>query len=126
MRICIPTMEGSGLEAVASGHFGSAPFFTVVDTESGESQVIPNEGHQHEHGICSPIRHLGPGRFEAVVCRGMGRRALASLTGAGFQVFVTDGERVADILEAARTGRLRRLSETDACDGGRHEHGSCR
>jgi predicted Fe-Mo cluster-binding NifX family protein len=126
MKLCIPTMDGSGLAAEASGHFGSAPYFTLVDTESGRCEVISNQRHQHRHGACDPIRHLGPGDFEAVVCRGMGRRALSSLARVGVDVFVTDGETVSDIVTAAREGRLSRLSSTDACGGHEEGRSGCR
>ena len=33
MKICIPTMDDRGREGMPSDHFGSAPFFTFVDTE---------------------------------------------------------------------------------------------
>jgi predicted Fe-Mo cluster-binding NifX family protein len=31
MKICIPTHGDEGLEAAVAGHWGRAPFFTLVD-----------------------------------------------------------------------------------------------
>ena len=33
MKICIPTADNNGMDAKASAHFGSAPYYTVVDTD---------------------------------------------------------------------------------------------
>ena len=54
MKICVPTATDAGLEAPVFGHFGSAPFFTVVDTDDGKVEVIPNTNSHHAHGTCSP------------------------------------------------------------------------
>lgn len=35
MRICVPTVHDSGLDAELTGRFGSAPYFGILDTESG-------------------------------------------------------------------------------------------
>jgi putative endonuclease len=71
-------MDSNGLESRAHGHFGSAPFFAVVDTVTGEIDVAPNAGQRHRHGECNPASHVNTLKVEAVVCHGMGKRALAS------------------------------------------------
>ena len=35
MNICIPITRDNGIQSPVSLHFGSAPLFMVVDTESG-------------------------------------------------------------------------------------------
>ena len=42
MKICIPTNTDSGTESTISGHFGSAPFFMIVDTESLGCRAVVN------------------------------------------------------------------------------------
>lgn len=120
MRICIPTVDDRGMEAQPSDHFGSAPYFTVVDTDSGKCEALTNGGHGHG-GSCTPLALLGPARVEAVACRGMGQGARAALEHAGVQVLVAEGARVAEIVEALRRGELRRLAPDQACGG--HQHG---
>ena len=124
MKICIPTQDERGLESEVYGHFGSAPFFTMVDSESGEVEVKQNDNTHHGPGGCHPMRQFGSRAVDAVVCRGMGRGAIASLTEAGVQVLVLDqdgGLTVQDVLSAAREQRLKPFSEQDACRG--HGHG---
>ena len=42
MQICIPVVEDKGLQSRVSAHFGSAPAFMIVDTESGACRAIAN------------------------------------------------------------------------------------
>lgn len=132
MKICIPTLDERGMESELSGHFGSAPFFTVVDSESGNVEVRQNDNTHHGHGGCQPMRQFGSQSVDAVVCQGMGRKAIASLTESGVRVLVLHpgtGHTVRDVIAAAREERLRPFSEEDACRGhgegrGRgHRHG---
>jgi predicted Fe-Mo cluster-binding NifX family protein len=44
MNICIPTTDDEGLESKVCAHFGSAPAFLVVDTDSGGTRDRPGDG----------------------------------------------------------------------------------
>ncbi len=123
MRLCIPTVSEAGLSARLSPHFGSAPWFTVVDSETGATSAIENEHARHEHGQCAPTRSLEGKGIGVVVCRGLGRRALMNLEGQGMQVLVTEEWTVAGALEAYRAGSLPRLDPASACAGHEHAHG---
>lgn len=117
MRICIPTATDEGKDAVVFPHFGSAPFFSVLETDSGEVQPVANGNRRHEHGQCNPVGALlgvGP---DAVVVRGMGRNALARLTEAGIPVYVATGETVREVGTQIREGRIRPLDVEAACAG---------
>lgn len=126
MRICIPTMDDGGKEASPSDHFGSAPFFTFVDTDTGEYDAVKNGGASHVHGACQPLKFLGSRPVDAVVCRGLGRRAFERLAEVGVKVFVTlEGDAQASV-QALQEGRLRALTVEAAChghDGGMSGHG---
>jgi predicted Fe-Mo cluster-binding NifX family protein len=122
MRLCLPTTGDGGPATPLSHHFGSAPFFTLVDSETGVRSVIPNAHGEHAPGSCDAARLVAGHRVEAVVCLGLGRRALASLDGAGIPVFVSSAGTVAGAVEAFRAGRLARLGAADACGGGRGQH----
>ena len=77
MRICIPTHTDEGLAAAVAGHLGRAPFLTLVDTDSGEVAVLPNSPHGEGH--CHPTGSLEGRGVEAILCSGVGRRAVAAL-----------------------------------------------
>ena len=42
MKICI-TSQGSTLDALAEERFGRAPFFIIVDTETGSFEALENQ-----------------------------------------------------------------------------------
>lgn len=122
MRLCIPTMDNRGLEAVPSDRFGGAPFFTLVDTETERIEVVPNANCHHEYGECDPLRNLESERIDLVVCQGLGRRAITLLSEAGIPFFITWKPDVAAILAAHREGQLGQEASTEAGHGGPPEN----
>jgi predicted Fe-Mo cluster-binding NifX family protein len=121
MRICIPTHGDQGLGAEVAGHLGRAPFLTLVDTESGSLDVIANA--PHAGGQCQPAAPLEGRRVDAIVCLGVGGRALATLGAAGIRVLATRASRVDEVLLALRCGAVREMSASEACAGHRDEGG---
>lgn len=121
MKLCIPTMDDRGLEGMPSDHFGSAPFFTFVDTDSGEVEAVRNGGANHVHGACRPLEFLGTRTVDAIFCRGLGKRAFEKLQAGGIQVFITLERDVEKTLAAFKDGKLRQMNSDEACHG--HSHG---
>jgi predicted Fe-Mo cluster-binding NifX family protein len=122
MRLCMPTLDDAGLAGRLAGHFGSAPYYTFVETDSGTLEVVANAGARHRHGSCDAASGMAGREVDAVVCQGLGRRALAGLDAAGIVVFVADATDVSGAVESYRAGMLERLTEEAACHG-RHGHG---
>lgn len=122
MYLCLPATSESGLESRLSPHFGSAPFFALVDTGTGSVQVEVNDHARHQPGMCTPTKGLENRGLDAVVCRGMGSRAVRALNGAGIPVMVTDAWTVADAVTAFHEGALRPLTEEEAAAGHHHHH----
>ena len=125
MRICIPTEDDRGLDSRLCGHFGSAPYFALADTDSGNVEIEANSGRQHDHGKCEPVGHIDADRTDAVVCQGMGKRAVSSLQRAGVEVLITSADTIRGAISQAGQGGLRTLSAEEACGGhgGSHGHG---
>jgi predicted Fe-Mo cluster-binding NifX family protein len=117
MRVCIPVEERGGLDREVYGHFGSAPIFALVDTETMAATFIDNRDHGHVHGACSPLRALGGQRVGAVIVGGIGAGAIRGLNAAGIQVFQCRGGTVADAVRQFREGRLPVVSIAHACGG---------
>ncbi|MDO9566683.1 MAG: NifB/NifX family molybdenum-iron cluster-binding protein [Candidatus Desulfaltia sp.] len=46
MKVCVPTQEDKGINSLAYGHFGSAPYFIIRDTDQGETKSIINNKHE--------------------------------------------------------------------------------
>lgn len=122
MRLCIPTTDDRGLEGRLSPHFGKAPFYTFVDVTEGRATAVANAHARHEHGRCEAPATMVSEGVAAVVCLGLGRRALAKLRAAGVPVYLTETRDVAGAVDAYRAGTLRLLEEEEACHGGAHGH----
>ncbi len=122
MKVCIPTLKGTGLDDEVCKHFGSAPYFTICDSAGGDPEVLANRNAHHAHGTCHPLSQLSEREFDAIVCGGMGRRALETLQQQGFKVFKAKQPSVRDTLTAIEAGDLAELDAAHACGG--HGHGS--
>jgi predicted Fe-Mo cluster-binding NifX family protein len=124
MHICIPIDEDQGLESRVCMHFGSAPKFMIVDTESGAWHAIANRNQHHGHGICQPLAALRGQAIDGIVVGGIGRRALERLEGEHITVYQAQHATVGETVGALRAGSLRAASMDAACGHhGRHGHG---
>ncbi len=115
MKICIPTATDEGLGAQVFGHFGSAPYFTIVDVESGEIRVVNNSNAHHSHGMCHPLGALSGLSIDAVICQGMGARAVQKLNEAGIRAFQAQGQTVAELIDRCKAEELSEITPAGAC-----------
>jgi predicted Fe-Mo cluster-binding NifX family protein len=126
MRICVPAETRDGPTAPVCGHFGSAPWFHIVDLDTGATSLIANAGHHHEHGACRPIDALMGHRIDLVACRAIGPNAVRQLNAASIDVRLCDAALVGDVVAQARANRLQPLDPDHLCAGGhghRYGHG---
>jgi predicted Fe-Mo cluster-binding NifX family protein len=119
MRVCIPSTTDAGLDGRLSPHFGRAPYFTIVDVESGRVRTVPNPHASHEPGTCEAVKVVDGRDVDVVVCRGMGPTALSALRSARVAVLGCNTWTVRDAVAALREGRLTPLTPEHA---GRHAH----
>jgi predicted Fe-Mo cluster-binding NifX family protein len=129
MNICVPVIEDRGLASPVSGHFGSAPLFLVVDTETGGCRAIANRDRHHDHGMCRPLSSIAGERLDGVVVGGIGRGALGKLQAAGIRVYLSEAPTVEETVAAFRAGMLREVTAAEACahhGSGPHGHGAGR
>jgi predicted Fe-Mo cluster-binding NifX family protein len=115
VRICIPTETGKGIKAKVYGHFGSAPYFTVYDSKKDECEVINNGNQHHEHGACLPTLMLGEMKIDAVICGGMGARALNLLNNEGIKAYRANAETVEQVIKELKSGKIEEFTTEAAC-----------
>jgi predicted Fe-Mo cluster-binding NifX family protein len=119
MKICIPTDDDRGVEGRACGDFGRAPFFTLVDPDTGDAEVLPNPDCHAHPGACHHIPQLRAHGVSVVVCEGLGRRAADALIEAGIETRRPAGVAVAEIVEQFRRDETRPLT-ADGAGAWRH------
>jgi len=115
MRLCIPTETPDGKSAQVFGHFGSAPFFTVYDTEKDTVEIIKNDNAHHAHGMCQPMAALNGKDIDAVVCGGMGARAVQMMNQGGVKAYRAIQGTVADVAGKFSKGGLEEITVENAC-----------
>lgn len=115
MKLCIPVSQDLGLKSAISGHFGGAPLFVIIDTETGSLQSVKNQNEHHSHGMCHPLKSLAGHEIDAVVCVGIGAGALNKLNASGIKVFKSDGKTVEDLVGAFKNSSLSEFSPNTVC-----------
>ena len=115
MRICIPTETNKGKEAAVYGHFGSAPYFTIYDTENSAVEIVNNSNQDHSHGMCQPMGALMGKKIDAIVCLGMGMRAVQKLNEANIKAYRAVASTVSEIIKKYKDNELEELTVQNAC-----------
>jgi len=123
MLACIPTRGNAGSEDTVFDHFGSAPYFTLYDSETGEMTVLENRNAHHSHGTCHPMAQLTRYRINCVICSGMGRRAIEALNSEGIKIYHSPSSKVEEVIEKLKTEALVEMDPLTACRGHGQGHG---
>jgi predicted Fe-Mo cluster-binding NifX family protein len=127
VRIAFPVQEDAGIDSVVFNHFGSAPWFVVVDPETLAVTSLKNGDQHHAHGACNPLRALGDQQIDAVVVGGIGAGALAGLNRLGITVHRSQAVTIRENLVLFASPGLPPIALQGSCgghaaDGGCHHH----
>jgi predicted Fe-Mo cluster-binding NifX family protein len=123
MKLCFPVQSGEGVESKVYNHFGSAPLFVTVDTETNAVTIISNGDRDHEHGKCNPLQALAGRRIDAVIVGGIGGGALGRLNQAGVKVYRAQLPTIKENIALLTSGKLPEFTLQSACGG--HGKGTC-
>ncbi len=123
MKLCFPTTDNQGMDSLIYEHFGSAPMFLLVDSQTGEINEQSNHDKGHTHGNCQPLKALAGLTVDAIVVGGIGKGALSGLNQAGLKVFQAYPGTIADNLAQMATEQLKELTPNDVCGGHAGPHG---
>jgi predicted Fe-Mo cluster-binding NifX family protein len=121
MNIAFPAQADKGLESMVFGHFGTAPYFLLVDSENKNIESIGNSDLHHAHGQCSPMAALGGHQVDAIVVGGIGGGALNKLLAGGIKVYRAVEGTVEDNLALIHAGQLPEFKINMTCAG--HHNG---
>ncbi len=114
MKIAVPTYKG-GLDDSIFEHFGRAPTFTIYDTETGKVEIVENRSG-HFGGMGRPPELLMSLGVNAVICCGMGVKAISFFRSYGIGVYIApNGLKVKDAIEKFLAGMLVEADESFGC-----------
>ena len=119
MKIAVPSENANGLASLRSGHFGHAPFLTVVEFDDDMNIVSAESVKNAEHGEggCGNVIDyvLGLG-LDGILAAGMGMPPLMRFTQGGMKVyFDTTQPIVGDAVRLLAEGKVRGMTYEDAC-----------
>ena len=124
MKICFPVQNNEGIESKVYNHFGSAPMFVVIDTDTNTVATIHNGDQHHSHGACSPMKALDNQSVDAIVVGGIGAGALTRLNQMGITVHRAQAVTVKENA-ALFTARALPVLTIQGCCGGHGKDGGC-
>ena len=119
MKVCVPTMGQNGLSELVSPHFGRAPTFTVVETTTDQVKVLQNTS-EHMGGVGLPPEIMAGAGVQAMLCSGLGPRAIQMFEEYGIEVYVGASGTVSEAVQAWKNGLLQMATDKNACQMHRH------
>jgi predicted Fe-Mo cluster-binding NifX family protein len=121
MRVVIPVLNETGLDAQLSEHFGRAPYFAVIDLDKdgnvSNQRTVPNV-REHFGGSgqrADSILQLKP---NAIITYGMGPRGLSIYQSVRVAVLRANTNTVREVIAAYNRDELEEL--TEGCHEARH------
>jgi predicted Fe-Mo cluster-binding NifX family protein len=124
MKVCFPVQKDEGMDSTVYNHFGSAPVFVVVDTETSNLSAINNRDQHHAHGACNPMKALDNKKVDAIVVGGIGAGALTRLNQMGIMVHRSQAATVRENVDLYTSKSLPELT-LQGCCGGHSKDGGC-
>ena len=114
MKIAVST-TGNSLDAELDQRFGRAPRFLIVDTDSGNVEVVDNVQNLNAAqgaGIQSAMTIAGTGA-QAVITGHCGPKAFRVLTEAGIKIYNTEAKTVREAMTLYFDGKLTAADNVD-------------
>jgi len=123
MKIAFPVQSDQGMRSPVFNHFGSAPLFVVIDSDTYAATPIPNADRNHINGQCQPLAALNGIALDAVIVGGIGPGALRKLRNRGIRVLKAAAGTVGENLNLFSDGQLAEFLDNDICAG--HGNAGC-
>lgn len=96
MKVCFPVITDAGMESTIYGHFASAPFFVIIDTDSRQSSAIANCDLANPFAGCNPFSALSRQQLDGIVVGGIGDESVRVMNICGFKIYQAGSPSVAE------------------------------
>jgi len=121
VRIVIPVLDKSGLNARLSEHFGRTPYFAVIELDENghitNQRIVPNVG-EHFGGSGRRADFILQLKPNAIITYGMGPRGLSIYQSVRVAVLRANSNTVREVIVAYNKDELEEL--TEGCHHARH------
>lgn len=124
MKVCI-TSSGNSLDAYVGERFGRCRYFIIVDTETGDFEVIPNKAHKAEsHAGITASKTLDKNKVDVLITGKTGAKAFYALESYGIRIYdgASSKDTVKEVLEKFKQKEYKDAMGPSGCpDLGRAE-----
>jgi len=115
MKIAFPIENNKGLESLIYDHFGRAPEFLIVDTETLSCQPISNNKLSDENSGCKSHVFTDHPEVNAIITECIGDGSLRNLTKAGIKVYKATKGSINKHIDLFNGGSLNLFHMLDIC-----------
>jgi len=117
MKLCI-TAAGNDLSSATDSAFGRAPWFVIVDTDSGAFEAIENTSVNASQGAgIAAAQAMADKNVQAILTGRLGPKAQAALSAAGIEMY--EGLAQTTVGQALEQFRQGQYSESGAASAGK-------
>lgn len=103
--------EGDSLDSKVDSRFGRCAYFILVETNTGEVEVVANQSVAAGHGAgIGSVQFLVSRGVEAVCTAKVGPNAFQAFASAGIKVYFTEPATVRQALEDFKAGKLKQIT----------------
>lgn len=115
MVIAVPVNERKGLSSRVARHFGRCEYYALIN-EGGELLKFIKNSSRHKGGVKQPPEVIHDNGADALLCTGIGPKAIEFCKKLGIKVFVGRGGTIKQIFESWNNDELTRASADEACE----------
>jgi predicted Fe-Mo cluster-binding NifX family protein len=84
------------MESLIYGHFASAPFFLIIDTDSRQSSAVANCDPANPYAGCNPFSALCREQLDGIIVGGIGDESVRVMNICGFRVYQASSASIAE------------------------------
>lgn len=104
MKICIPCASNGAKAQVLEGNIGTAPYFAVYESNTGNYGFKGNLNIIDRDSRCNPAGAVLSLNVGAILCRDICDRTAQLLSKSGIMVLMTARTKVEDVIKAYEAG----------------------
>jgi predicted Fe-Mo cluster-binding NifX family protein len=119
MQVGFPVATDAGLESELFGHFGSAPLFIAINTDTEEVSCFANCDPLVPEAGCNALKAIYSRSLDVMIVDGIGDGFLRILHGCGTEVFQAESASVRENLTLFKEKRLSKVKMLNSAEAGR-------
>lgn len=111
MKIAVTAENNNGFESRVNRHFGRAPYFAVVDTETDNVELIKNEAAKASGGSgVSAAQLIADRGVEVLISGSVGPKAYTALSSGNIEMYIIQQGTVREAVDNFQGGKLSQLT----------------